>query len=283
MSLFKISQGYTKAEAQARQSEELRKEGDRFELATDGGYIKALKYALFVLFGYYNARLFIVTVPGWEGYLTAVFALAGEATALYCIANFNRSAGQHKTALGVFGLLLTAFSVTHATISWFRLESHSELSRPIQYYCETVAFPLLFGLLLLAAVVIPLMHWRRKIADEQAKAKVEIEAGRARLVAESANIRAETELERQRLESMEERVQLGNEFVERLRQFVNMKKSEQQVLASIADPVLRRQVETAFGLEAATAQDEKRITGLSPSSRAVLSHIQGQQDDQSGK
>lgn len=259
MQLFKISEGYDRAERQAKQSEALRKEGDSFELATDGGYIKALKYALFVLFGYYNARLFIVTVPGWEGYLTAFFALAGEATALYCWANFNRSSGHHKTALFVFGLLLTVFSVTHATISWFRLESHSELSAPIQYYCETVAFPLLFGLLLLAAIVIPLMHWRRKVADEQAKAKVEIESKRARLVAESAALRNEVELERERLQSMEERTKLGNEFVERLRQFVKMKASESDVLASITDPVLRRQVETAFGLEAATAKDSKQI------------------------
>ncbi len=248
MQLFKIGKAFASANQQARESEELKKEADSFQLATDGGYIKALKYCLFVLFGYYNARLFIVTVPGWEGYMTAAFALAGEATALYCINNFNRSSGKHQAALGVFGVLLTSFSVTHATISWFRLESHSDLSGGIRFYCERVAFPLLFGLLLLAAIVVPLLHWRRKVAAEQAKAQVEIQTGRAQLVAESANLRAESQLERERLTNLEEKIRLGNEYATKLEEFARMKNREREALASITDPELRAQIAAAFGL-----------------------------------
>lgn len=248
MQLFKLGKSFADADDHARQSEALKKEADSFQLATDGGYIKWLKYALFALFGYYNARLFIVTVPGWEGYLTAAFALAGEATALYCLTNFNRSSGSHKAALGAFGFLLTLFSVTHATISWFRMENHARLSGGIRFYCESVAFPLLFGLLLLAAILIPLCHWRSKIAAEQAKAKVEIESNRAQLVAKAANLRAESELERERLASLEEKIQIGNEYVSKLQQFAKMKERESAALAGITDPELRKQIAATFGV-----------------------------------
>lgn len=249
MRLFDLGRKFAESDEHFQQSKALRKEADSFELATDGGYIRWLKYALFALFGYYNARLFIVTVPGWEGWLTAAFALAGEATALYCILNFNRSAGSHKAALGVFGFLLTLFSVTHATISWFRMEEHAQLSGGIRFYCESVAFPLLFGLLLLAAILIPLSHWRSKVAAAQAKAKVQIETERAELVAKSANMRAENELERERLASLEEKIQIGNEYATKLQQFAQMKQREIAALAGITDPELRRQIAATFGIK----------------------------------
>ena len=248
MQLFKLGKTFAAADEQTRQSEALKKEADSFQLATDGGYIKWLKYALFALFGYYNARLFIVTVPGWEGYMTAFFALAGEGTALYCLINFNRSSGNHQAALGVFGALLTLFSVTHATISWFRMEDNARLSGRIRFYCESVAFPLLFGLLLLAAIIIPLMHWRRKIAAEQAKAQTEIQTNRAQLVAQSANLRAESELERERLAHLKEKITLGNEYVGELENFAKMKQREQEALAGITDPELRKQIAATFGI-----------------------------------
>ncbi len=248
MNFFNIGRRFHEAMNQQRAGEAIRQEAAGFKLASAGGYMKGLKYALFCLFGYYNARLFIVTVPGWEGYLTAVFALAGEATALYCITNFLRSSGQHQIALGVFGALLTLFSVTHATISWFRLESHAALSGGIQFYCERVAFPLLFGLLLLAAITIPLLHWSRKVASEQAKAQVDIQTGRARLVAETANLHAESELERERLAHLEEKIKLGHEYAQKLEAFAVMKNREREALARIADPELRKQIAAEFGI-----------------------------------
>ena len=246
--MFNIGRRFHEAMNRQRAGEAITREGESFRLASAEGFIKGLKYALFCLFGYYNARLFIVTVPGWEGYLTAVFALAGEATALYCLTQFNRSAGQHQIALGVFGALLTLFSVTHATISWFRLESHTGLSAGIQFYCERVAFPLLFGLLLLAAVTIPLLHWSRKIAAEQAQARVAIETGRARLVAESANLKAESELERERLAHLEEKLKIGNEYATKLTAFAQLKNREREALLSITDEDLRAELAAEFGL-----------------------------------
>lgn len=105
----------------------------------------------------------------------------------------------------MFAVLLMLFSVTHASISFFRMETRAEYSGPIRFYCECVAFPLLFSLLLLAAIIIPLLHWRRKIAERQALAQVRIASSRALLVADSAAMRDETQLERERLEHFEEK------------------------------------------------------------------------------
>jgi hypothetical protein len=248
MRFFNIGQAFAKERSQQKQSAALQQEAANFKLASDGGFPTIVKSGLFLLFGYYNARLFITTVPGWEGYLTAVFALAGEAMAFYCIRNYTRSAGKHKTALGAFGLLLTLFSVTHATISFFSLENHAQLAPGLKFYAERVAFPLLFGLLLVAVLTLRFTHWRAQIAAEQAVAQVQIASSRARLLADSATMRDESQLERERLAQLEEQIQIENEYLGKLQQFAQLKAREQSVLESIADPELRAQVAATLGL-----------------------------------
>jgi len=107
--------------------------------------------------------------------------------------------------------------------------------------------------------VIPLLHWRRKVAAEQAKAQVEIQSGRARLVAESANLRAESQLERERLANFEEQIQIGNDYVAALRKFARMKKDEAEALADIPDDEIRSQIAAAFGLSI-NGQDKEAST-----------------------
>lgn len=242
MNLFNIGRGFAREQENQNRAADLREEAASFNLAGDGGYMAALKLVLFALFGYYNARLFIVTVPGWEGYLTAFCALAGEVTALYCLFNFTRSAGAHKAALGIFGGAFTLFSLTHATISFFRMEQQADLSGPIKFYSEKVAFPVLFSLLLLAAIAIPLCHWRKKIAAEQARAQVKIATSRARLVAESANLQHQAQLENERLNNLEERIQIEGRYLEKLEQFARLKEREGQAIGRISDPALRAQI-----------------------------------------
>ena len=286
MNLFGIGRAFAGARTQQRQADALRQEADSFELASDGGYLLLLKGVLFALFGYYNARLFIVTVHGWEGYLTAGCALAGEGTALYCINNYTKSAGWHRIGLGLFGVLLTLFSITHATISFFRMEANTNNGGKVHFYCENVAFPLLFSLLLLAAVVIPALHWRKKIAAEQAKAQVQIASSRARLVGESAALRNESELERERLDQLGEKIKLEGEYITKLQQFVGMKEREREVVAGIADADLREQVAAQLGLNPATlpaspqvAAQGRRIAPLPPMRRFGLAPATAQAQD----
>lgn len=249
MKIFNVGKAFSRQQEQERESEKLQHEAERYDLASDGGYWTALKSALFILFAYYNARLFIVTVPGWEGYLTAVFALLGEATAFWCLHNYVRSAGAHKTALGVFGVVLTLFSVTHATISFFRMEQSAQFSGKLRFYAEHVAFPLLFGLLLLAAIIIPLCHWRKRIAQEQAATQVELASDRARLVGSAAALKNEALLEQERLEHLRERIRLGNDYVGELEAFAQMKQREHEALNRISNPEVRKELANALGIK----------------------------------
>src|SRR5262249_53647367 len=247
MKIFGFGRAMQRERDNQRQAERNELAASDFKLPTDGGDMLGLKYALFILFGYYNARLFLHTVPGGEGWMTAFFALAGEATALYCLNIYTRTAGGHKTAVGLFGAALTLFSVTHATISFFRIDRHVVASGPVQFYCQRIAFPLLFGLLLLAAIIIPLTHWRKKIAAERARAQTEIETGRARLLAESANLRNESQLERERLRFLEEQLMIEGEYVSKIEQFAQLKEREGQAIESISDPAVREQIAAMLG------------------------------------
>lgn len=249
MKIFNVGKHFARQQEQERESEKLKHEAESYELASDGGYWTILKGALFILFAYYNARLFIVTVPGWEGKLTAVFALLGEATAFWCIHNYTRSAGAHKIALGVFGALLTAFSFTHAVISFFKVEQSAQFSGPLRFYAEHVAFPLLFGLLLAAAIIIPLCHWRKRIAQEQAATQVELASIRARLVGSAAALKNESLLEHERLEHLRERIRLGNEYVNELEGFAQMKQREHDALSRISNPDVRNEIANALGMK----------------------------------
>nr|MDQ3012270.1 hypothetical protein [Acidobacteriota bacterium] len=123
-----------------------------------------------------------------------------------------------------------------------------EMSAPIRFYCERVAFPLLFGLLLLAAIVIPLLHWRAAVAKKQAEAQTKIESDRADLVAESARLRNESQLEHERLTHFEDKIKTGNAYVEKLRRFGRMKSDEREALLSIPEP-LRSQMASELGID----------------------------------
>lgn len=252
-----IGKMLTDQKAREQESEALKTASASFQVAGDGGYIVALKYLLFVLFGFYNVRLFLATVPGWEGALTACFAVLGEVTALYCFNNYKRSTGHHKTALGVFGLLLFLFSFTHATISFFKME-HGNHSAKINFYSEHVAFPLLFGLLLAAAIIIPLLHWRTKVAAKQADAQTKIETDHANLVAETAEMRNKAQLERERLTHFEEEIKLGNEYVDKLKQYARMKQSEQMALSDIPEP-FRSQIASQLGIPLPAASSAESL------------------------
>jgi hypothetical protein len=250
MKLFSIGKAFSREREKDKRAEAIQRESENYQLATDGGYLLGLKYLLFALFGYYNARLFVNTVPGLEGYGTALCALTGEGTALYCINNYTRSAGAHKTALGFFGALLTIFSVVHATLSFFRIHEWEGYSAGIEFYARRVAFPLLFSLLMLAAIVIPLLHWRKKIAAEQAKAQVQIAADRARVAVQTAALRNEALLEGERLAHFEEELRIEGEYVAKLEQFAALKQRELEAINRIGDPDLRQQIALALGRSA---------------------------------
>jgi len=260
MALFNIGKLFSKDRDRQRETEAQQREAENFELAPQGGFISVVKNGLFTFFGYLNARLFITTVPGWEGWLTAVFALAGEGTALYCLRNFTRSTGIHKVALGVAGVAFTVFSFVHAVFSFFKLEQNEATSGAVMYYCQNVAFPLLFSMLTVAAIALPLLHWRARVAAAQAKAQAQIAESRARMLAETARMRDETELEHARLDQLEERFKIETAYTNRLDAIVSLKERQAQTLARIKDPQLRAMIAAELGLSDESASSKPPVT-----------------------
>ncbi len=248
MNLFNIGRFFSKDRDRQRETEQQQREAENFQLAPQGGFISVVKYALFAFFGYLNARLFITTVHGWEGWLTAAFALCGEGVALYCLRNFTRSTGIHKVALGVAGMAFTAFSFVHAVFSFFKLEQNAATSHAVTYYCENVAFPVLFSMLTISAIALPLLHWRARVAAAQAKAQSQIAESRARMLAETARMRDETELEHARLDQLEERLKIETAYTNKLDNLVSLKERQAQTLARIKDPQLRALIAAELGL-----------------------------------
>lgn len=248
MRLFSLGRMFDDEHRKRQQAQAAEKRAYGLNLVGSGGYLLLLKYLLFALFGYYNARLFITTVPGIEGWGTALCALAGEATALYCLNNCTKSAGGHQKALFVFGGWFTIFSAFHATASFFGIDKHDQFGAGIDFYAKRVAFPLLFGTLTAAAIIIPLLHWEKKIAAARAKSMVEIAASAGELEAEKAKLRNETELENARLEFIDQRIRTEQDYLRKLEQVVKVKNQQAAILDEIDDPAFREQVALTLGL-----------------------------------
>ncbi|OQB32235.1 MAG: hypothetical protein BWY07_01994 [Candidatus Hydrogenedentes bacterium ADurb.Bin170] len=261
-SLFEFGKAIMRGQRQERAAADLKAEAANMKLPSDAGYLLFLKYCLFVLFGYYNARLFIVIRPGFEGLFTAFFALAGEATALYCINTFPRTVGAHKWSVGIFGALLTAFSVTHATISFFNLDQHAAASHFITLYCEKIAFPLLFSLLLAAAVVIPLTHWRKKALAARAKAITEIEISKAEVLTETAALQAAALTEQARLDYLTQALAIEAEYVDKVEQYAQLKMRESKALEGISDPKIREEIARLLGRSSIQPAEKAQIKEL---------------------
>lgn len=264
MNLFNIGRLFSRDRDRDRRRDAQESEAENFQLAPQGGFISVVKYALFIFFGYFNARLFLTTVPGWEGWLIATFALAGEGTALYCLRYFTRSTGLHKVGLIVAGVAFTAFSFIHAVFSFFRLERNARTSSAVQFYCENVAFPVLFSMLTVAAIALPLLHWRARVAAEQARAQCRIAESRAKLLARTAEMRDETELEYARLDHVEERFKIETAYTSKLDAIVGLKERQAQTLARIKDPQLRAMIAAELGMNGADQEAEDWPTTFNP-------------------
>jgi hypothetical protein len=259
MKVFGFGQNIWKNMRGDERTKQREEEAQNFDLAPQGGFISIVKYALFMFFGYLNARLFITTVPGWEGWLTAGFALAGEGTALYCLRNFTRSTGAHKWALGLAGVAFTAFSFVHAVFSFFRLERNALTSDAVQFYCENVAFPLLFSMLTIAAISLPLLHWRARVAARQAKAQCDIERSRADLITETVTLQHKSEVEEARLEFFEDMIRIEEKYVAGVERFAAVKARGERAIQSITDPEVRTQLLQALGRITTNSQGDKQI------------------------
>src|SRR5262245_36213091 len=98
----------TQQQMREQQNREIR----NYTLVGDGGFLSWVKVVVALLLAMWNGHLFIATIPGNMGFLTAFVAIHLEGMAFYSVHNYPRSVEKHKKALGVFAIILGSFSLT---------------------------------------------------------------------------------------------------------------------------------------------------------------------------
>jgi len=103
--------------------------------------------------------------------------------------------------------------------------------------------------------------WRMYATGLAKLGKGDLTGARAQLAANSAILKAEATMERERLESIEEKIQIGNEYVSKLQALAKMKEREREALNAISDPELRKQLASEFGI---TLDEPKPVAESKP-------------------
>lgn len=262
-SLFEFGRAIERGAETERSTAELRAEVEKFDLAGTGGFLSAVKYLVFAILASLNFHLFYEHVPGVWGVALGCIALLFEACAVHFWNKQNKSAGAHKTALQAFAVVFTTTSFVHGCAALYQLSGVGpSLAEPIYNYSKYVAFPLLFGLMVLAVCVLHYLHWSTKISEARAAAQLETQQGRAELLTESVKLKDQVELEKARLESFRERLLLEQDYVSAIDQFAQVKARGQKALAAISDPDTRRELYAMMGRVMEEPQQMKRISPL---------------------
>lgn len=228
---------------QQKQREEQEKEISGFTLVGRGGWITIAKTLVAGLLGYWNVRLFIDSIPGISGWITALVALSLEGTALYCVHNFTRSVKFHKAMLGLFGILLFAFSLAHATMSVIHSNGYTWGKSTIDFYSHVVAFPLLLILLTVSIVTLSLTHWSGGIMKDLAATRLASMLNRARVLMQQSKMLDDQELVYLRAQVLEQDTQIQSDLIPVVRRRASIAEQLARLLESIDDLKLRAQLE----------------------------------------
>jgi len=242
-----------RGDRQAADRQKIEAEAKDFKLPSET-LPQVFKYLFFAGLAVLNYRLFSHAVPGVWGKATGVVAILAEATALYSLHYFSRSAGLFRLSLGVSGVLLMAFSLIHGTASIFDLIGVAELSANVQYYSRVVAFPLLAGLVGVSVVAITMTHPKNIIRLRQAFAHTDIVTGRARAASELELMRAQSVLDQARLDQQRERTRREQEYLAEVEKLIAVEERKRAMVAAITDPALREALARELGIEARQAQ-----------------------------
>lgn len=229
---------------QQKQRERQDKEIGGFTLVGRGGWITAAKILVGCLLGYWNVKLFVDAIPGVSGWVTALVALSLEATALYCVHNFTRSLGPHKTTLGLFGVLLFLFSLAHATMSVIHANGYEWGKEFIDFYSHVIAFPLLLILLTVSVVTLSLTHWSGEVMKDLAVTRLAGMLSRARVLMQQAKMLDDQELVYLRAQVLEQDTQIQSDLIPVVRRRASVGEQLARLLESIDDPDLRARLKS---------------------------------------
>lgn len=234
-----------------------------FDLARTGGFLSIVKYLIFGILALLNFQLFVSHVPGVMGVALGCVALLFEGCCVYFWNKQNKSAGKHKIALQVFALLFTVISFVHGCASLYQLtEVGPSIAEAIYNYSKYIAFPLLFGSMVLAIATLHYFHWSTQISEVRANALLKAEEGRAELITQSLELRHQGDLDRAQLRYFEEKTRNQEELTGALERYVAIKRRADKVIEGIDDSDLRTTILHALGKTDTPTYGHKRINPL---------------------
>jgi hypothetical protein len=216
-----------------------------YRLVGRGGWLTFVKIAVTVLLAAWNAHLFIQTIPGWMGYLTAATAVCLELSALYCVHNYTRSIGVHKQWLGRLAVILGLFSLIHC-VAAIVIHTNYSAHPLILFYTHVVALPCIVVLLSLFVAIVAMNHWSASLIADLAKFQMEAMSERARVLSDERRLLDRMDLVRLRASLFEQETVIKSELVALAARRVAAGEQLHNVLAGIRDPQLRGEVQTAI-------------------------------------
>lgn len=270
MKLLNIAKSFSAEDDRKQESAGLQEEAKNFDLAGNGGFLTFAKYAIYTLLGALNFRLFFVAVGGLWGVAIGLTAIMSEAFAIYCWNNQHKSSGKHRLALQFFSVAFTLVSVVHGAASLYEmLQLGPSIKGAIFWYSHAVAFPLIFGLMIVALFVLGFTHWSAAVAKERAKAQVNIATSRADLLTKTANLSHESQLAHAELDHFKEKLEIEHEMTAMLEDVATLETRKQKAVSAIADPAVRDRLQRLLGViqspqsEPVLAKDKPTMT-MSP-------------------
>lgn len=263
MSLFNFGKALDADSKSANRSELLRAEANNFDLADTRGFLSVVKYLVFTILASLNFHLFYSHVPGIWGVALGCVALLFEACAIYFWNKQNKSAGHHKSALQAFAVLFTVISFTHGCAALYQIGGVGpSLENTIYNYSKYVAFPLLFGLMVLAVCVLHYLHWSTRISEARAATLLHAEQGRANLITQALDLEHQAEIERSRLAFFEEKLIQEEKYVQAVERFAAVKARGRRAIDGITDPEVRQELLNAMGMTSSQNVPQRRISPL---------------------
>jgi hypothetical protein len=263
MSLFNFGRAMDTDSRSGKRAEELRAEAQGFDLAQTGGFLSVVKYLVFAVLACLNFHLFYTHVPGGWGIALGSVALLFEACTIYFWNKQNKSAGAHKQALQGFAVLFTAISFTHGCAALYQIGGVGpSMENAIFNYSKYVAFPLLFGLMVLAVCVLHYLHWSTRISESRAETLLRAEQGRAELITAALDFEHQAEIERSRLAFFEESLIQEEKYVQAVERFAAVKARGRRVIDGITDTDVRQELLNSMGMTATPQVAQRRINPL---------------------
>lgn len=235
-----------------------------YDLVGPGGFVTLVKYAVYAVLAALNLRLFLETLGyGVWGACVGLVAILTEGMAIYCWRNQIRSADRHRQAMVFFAIAFTALSLAHGCCSLWELSGAGQkIERVLWFYSYFIAFPLMFGLLVVCVCVLFLTHWQTKISKAHATAQTEIAKSDAELRIEQAKLRQTAAIEESRLDHVARMIGIENQYTQKLETLIAVKERQRQALGRLSDPEIRDEVLGMLGKVAKPAAPEKRISPL---------------------